>query len=35
MEAIALRSAKVKNATTTSNGISVKNECIIKSNLLK
>jgi hypothetical protein len=35
MEAIALRSAKVKNATTTNNGISVKNECIIKSNLLK
>jgi hypothetical protein len=31
MEAIALRSAKVKNATTISNGTSVKNECIMKS----
>jgi hypothetical protein len=31
IEAIALRSAKVKNATTINNGIKVNNECTIKS----
>jgi len=34
IEAIALRSAKVKKATTISKGIRVNNECIIKSKLL-
>jgi len=34
IEAMALRSAKVKKATTINKGINVNNACIIKSKLL-